>query len=104
MELERLIETERRNEDLLQRARVEAKAIVEAARKAARDRAATLSGELEADARRSETALAVERERRVAEIRRAARDRAAGYDAVSDERVGAVGRALVDRLIAGDDS
>lgn len=103
MELERLIETERRNEDLLQRARDDAKAIVEAARTAARNRAATLSGELEADARRSEAALTAERERRVAEIQKAARDRAARYDAVPDERVGAVGRALVDRLITGDE-
>jgi hypothetical protein len=104
VELERLIETERRNEKLLQRARDEAGAIVEAARTTAADRAAALSGELEAAARESEAALAAERERRIAEIQEAARDRVARYDNVSDERVEAVGRALVDRLLAGDES
>jgi vacuolar-type H+-ATPase subunit H len=104
VELERLIETERRNEDLLQGARDEARTIVEAARKAAQDRAAALSGELEADARRSEAALGAERERRIVEIRETARDRASRYESVPEERVLAVGRALVDRLLAGDDS
>jgi hypothetical protein len=104
VELERLIETERRNEDLLQRARDEADAIVHAARSAVATRAAALAGELEEAARRSEAALTAERERRIAELRQGARDRAARYDAVTDARVEAVGRVLVDRLLVGDES
>jgi hypothetical protein len=84
MELERLIETEQRNEDLLRRA-------------------SSLAGELEGAARRSQAELAAERERRTLEIHDAAQREVARYDAVPEDRVRAVAQTLVDRLVAGDE-
>lgn len=104
MELERLIETEQRNEAMLRRAREEAQTLVQVARTAADARKSALAGELEEAARRSETALTAERERRMVEIRETAQREAARYDKVSDDRVRAVGSALVDGLVAGDGS
>jgi hypothetical protein len=103
MELERLIETERRNEDLLQRARAEARVLVEAARTAAEARGSTLAGELEEAARRSQAELAAERERRTLEIDDAAQREVARYDAVTEDRIRAVAQTLVDRIVAGDE-
>jgi vacuolar-type H+-ATPase subunit H len=103
MELERLIETEQRNEGLLRRAREEARVLVEAARTAAEARQSTLAGELEGAARRSQAELAAERERRTLEIHEAAQREVARYDAVPEDRVRTVAQALVDRLVAGDE-
>jgi vacuolar-type H+-ATPase subunit H len=103
VELERLIETEQRNEALLRQAQEQAETLIRSARTAADDRVAALAGELEQATRRSETELASERERRTAEIREAAHQQAARYEAVPDERVRMVAKALVDSLLAGDE-
>jgi vacuolar-type H+-ATPase subunit H len=101
VELERLIETEQRNEAALRKAREEAGTLVRAARSAATDRVTALAGELEAAARESDAAFAAEREQRLSEIREAARRNAERYDAVPDERIQAVVPALVTSLITG---
>ena len=101
MELERLIETERRLDDRLNRAREEAAAMVREARESVAHREAALATELEAAARTAGATLAAERERVAAEIATEARSRVASYDGVDEPRVQAAGWALVERLLAG---
>ena len=101
MELERLIETERRLDDRLRRAREEAAAIVRDARQSVGNHEAALAAELEAAARTAGATLAAERERVAAEIATEARGRVASYDGVDEPRVQAAAWALVERLLAG---
>lgn len=99
MEFERLIETERRNDELLARARAEAAASREAARTAAEQRESRLEAELAAAVRASDEAFAAQRARRLAEIAGTARAAAARFDAVGDDLVRAVAATLVEQLV-----
>jgi vacuolar-type H+-ATPase subunit H len=100
VELERLIETERRLDDLLQQAREQAAAMVQEARDAAAQREAAVDAELAAAAGKAEATLAAERERVAAEIVTAARDQVARYDGVDEPRVQAAARLVVERLLS----
>jgi len=99
VELERLIETERRLDDLLRQARERAAAIVQEARDAVAQREATVDAELAAAAGKAEATLVAERERVAAEIAAAARDQVARYDGVDAPRVQAAARLVVERLL-----
>ncbi len=99
MELERLIETEQRLDDLLRHARDEAASIVQDAREAVARREAAVVAELAAAAARAEATLAAERERVAAEITAAARDQIARYDGVEEPRLQAAARLVVKRLL-----
>jgi len=100
MELERLIETERRLDEQLRQAREQAAAIVQEARDSVARREAALAAELDAAARAAEAALAAERERVATQSAAEARRRVTRYDGVDEPRVQAVARALVERLLA----
>lgn len=104
MELERLIETEQHNDELLRHARDEATALVNAARDAASHREAALAAEVETTTRANEEALAAERDRRLADIRTATRDQVARYNMADDQRVHEVAQAMVELLITGGDA
>ena len=104
MELERLIETEQHNDELLRHARDEATALVNAARDAASHREAALAAEVETTTRANEEALAAERDRRLADIRTATRDQVARYNKADDQRVQEVAQAMVELLITGGDA
>jgi vacuolar-type H+-ATPase subunit H len=99
VELERLIETERRLDDLLRQARDQAAAIVQEARDAVARREAAVDAELAAAAGKAEATLAAERQRVAAEIAAAARDQIARYDGVDEPRMQAAARLLVERLL-----
>jgi len=99
VELERLIETERRLDDMLRQARAAAAAIVQQARDAVARREAAVAAELAAAAGKAEATLAAERERVAAEIAAAARDQIARYDGVDEPRVQAAARLVVERLL-----
>ena len=99
MELERLIETEQRLDDLLRQARDQAAAIVQEARDAVARREAAVDAELAAAAGQAEANLAAERERVATEIVAAARDQIARYDGVEEPRLQAAARLLVERLL-----
>ena len=99
MELERLIETEQRLDDLLRRAREQAATIVQEARDAMAQREAAVDAELAAAAGQAEATLAAERERVAVEIAAAARDQVARYDGVDEPRVQAAARLVVERLL-----
>lgn len=99
MDLDQLIETERRNDELLRRAVAEGATIVQAAKAAAAARAATVADELArinaADARE----VAAERERRLAAIVEAGRADAARYAAITEHDIVLTARALVPGLL-----
>jgi phosphate uptake regulator len=99
VELERLIETERRLDNLLRQAREQAAAIVQGARDAVAQREAAVAAELAAAAGKAEATLAAERERVATEITAAARDQIARCDGVDEPRVQAAARRLVERLL-----
>jgi len=99
VELERLIETEQRLDELLRQARERAAAIVQEAREAVARREAAVVAELAEAAARAEATLAAERERGAAEITAAARDQIARYDGVEEHRLQAAARLLVERLL-----
>lgn len=100
MELERLIETEQRNDDLVRRARVDAAAIVGTAREAAQRREAAFASELQQIISANAAAIALERDQRIAAVVAAARDAVARYAAVTDAQIAPVAQALLDDLIA----
>jgi vacuolar-type H+-ATPase subunit H len=101
MDLNRLIATEERLDEALRRARDEAAQIVAAARTAGQHAESELACELKTAAERLTTEIAVERARREQEIREQTAAAVARYAAVSPERITAVARELVDRLVAG---
>jgi vacuolar-type H+-ATPase subunit H len=100
-DLVRLLETETRLEEALQRARGEAARLVTEARETARAREAALGAELEAAARRLEAEIAGERDRAAQEIAAAARRDAERFDAVPAGRVAELARLVVERVIGG---
>lgn len=99
MGLDRLIETERRNDDLLRSAREEAATLVRSASEDAARLRETLAARLDTEMRRREAEALAERDRRLAEVRQQAEDAAARYDAVADERVRAAATALIELLL-----
>ena len=101
MELDRLIEAEQRNDELVRRATAEAAGIVRSATEAAARRRAEFADELQRTIDANAAALGAERARRMAEIEAAGREAVARIEAVSDEQVVAVARELVGVLVAG---
>jgi vacuolar-type H+-ATPase subunit H len=99
VELERLIETEQRLDDLLRQAREQAATIVQEARDAVARREGAVAAELAAAAGKAEATLAAERERVAAEIAATTRDQVARYDGVDEPRVQTAARLLVERLL-----
>lgn len=99
MDLDQLIETERRNDELLRAAAAEAVAIVRAAKEAAAARALTVADELERINAIDARDLAAERERRLAAIEAAARAETARCSAVTDHAIVLTARALVASLL-----
>jgi hypothetical protein len=99
MEFERLIETERQNDELLRRAREEAAAIRAAAVTAAERREASLAAELSQALEESDLAIAVRRDTRLSEIAAAAAADATRYDAVGDIEIRTTASALLDALL-----
>ncbi len=98
MDYERLIETERRNDGLLERAREEAAAIREAARIAADRRRREFEAELEAAIEATRTTVATRRAAVLAEIDAEAGAAVARFGAIDDRQVEEVARALLARL------
>jgi vacuolar-type H+-ATPase subunit H len=102
MDLDRLIATEQRLDEALRRARGEAAQIVAAAQAAVQRGESELESELAAAADRLTAEIAGERARREQDVRGQAAAAVARYAAVSPERVSAVAREIVDRLVAGE--
>lgn len=101
-DLTRLLETEARLEESLRHAREEATRLVTKARSAAQAREAALGAELDTAARRLETKIAAERQRAEREIADAARQEVARFEAVPVERIAALARRVVQRVIGGE--
>ena len=99
MDLERLIETERRNDDLMRRAAAEAVDVIRAAKEAAAARVAAAVDELARINAAEAVEIAAERLRRLAEIVEAGRADAARYTDVSDPDIVLTARALVDGIL-----
>lgn len=100
-DLARLLDTETRLEQALQRARDEANRLVTEAREAARVRQAALGAELEAEAERLAAEIAGERDRTAQEIALAARRDTERFDAVPAGRIRDMARRVVERVIGG---
>jgi hypothetical protein len=98
-DLARLLETERRLEERLQAARLEANGLIARVRLEAEQREQAFAAELDAEAQRLADALEAERQRREAEIAAAAGVEAEAYDRVPAARLAAVARDLAARLI-----
>jgi vacuolar-type H+-ATPase subunit H len=101
VQLERLIETEQRNDALVRHAAAEAEAIVRAARDGAQRREADLAAELRQLVAANAAAITADGERRQTTIAATAREEAAGYRAVTDAQIAAVARVLIDDLVTG---
>lgn len=99
-DLARLIETERRLEERLARAREEASRAVATARAAAAEAERALEREIEADAVRLTEQLEGEHRAAVAAIEVEARRAVATYDGVTDEAAAGLARAVTDRVLA----
>jgi hypothetical protein len=99
MEFERLIETERQNDELLHRARGEAAAIRKAAVDATERRQTSLAAEVAQMLHDSDQAIALRRTESLAGIADAARDAAARYDAVTEAQLRDAADALVGQLL-----
>jgi hypothetical protein len=84
------------------RAGAEAEALVAAARETATAREAALAAELAADGRRLERAVADERRRREAELARDAERQVRLFDELGADRVAALAREVVDRVIGAE--
>jgi hypothetical protein len=101
-DLTRLLETEARLEEALRRARDEAARLVTEARTLALAREEVLGAELDAAARRLEAEIATERDRAERDIAEAARQEVARFDGVAVERIAALARRVVERVIGGE--
>lgn len=98
-DLARLLETERRLEERLRAARVEAEALVTRAQHAVAEEEATLEAQLAEAARQLDARLAAEERRRIAEIVEGGDREARGYEQVSAARLAAVARQLAERFL-----
>lgn len=99
MDFERLIETEQRNDDLLQRVREEAAELRRAAQLDAEHRRSAASSELAGAVAAARSRLAIRRDAALTEIRAGATATAARFDAVAEERLAAVVSALLADLL-----
>ncbi len=98
-DLARLLETEQRLEEIVVRAREEAAALVTRAREEAAAREAAVATEFEAGLRELEAGIAAERQSRETELTAATRQEAHRFDAVGADRVNALARYVVARVI-----
>jgi vacuolar-type H+-ATPase subunit H len=98
--LARLLDTETRLEQALQRAREEATRLVTEARAAAQAREAALAAELEAAAQRLATEITGERDTAAQAIAAAARRDAERFDGVTAERIAELARRVVERVLS----
>ena len=98
-DLTRLLSTEARLEQRLRDAQEEAAALVAGARERAAAREASLAAELEAEERRLDAAIAEDRRRREAEVAERAVSEARAFDAMGDDRIQALARFVVERVI-----
>jgi len=102
MELDRLIETERRNDALVAAARDQAAAIVRAAQDEVAERRATLAAAVDQLIRDSRVALDAERGRRIAELVASADAERRRFDSVTDARIADLVPDLVQLLLTDD--
>ena len=100
MELDRLIDTEQRNDTLVRRAREEAEAMVQQAQAAAAEREAALATVVQQLIRDTEASLAAELARRSAVIATNGAAAAARFDAVTDAQIANFVPRLLDALVA----
>lgn len=98
-DLARLVETELRLEAMLAAVRTDGAHRIAAATDAALARDAALAAELEAAGRGVEVEINAERARRTAEITAAGQRDAARFDRVPPERIAAMARDVVQRLV-----
>lgn len=98
-DLDRLLGTEARLEELLRRAREEAARLVAEARETARAREAALGEELEAAARRLTGEIAAERQRREEQLATEAQGQAQWFDRVGAERIAELARGVVEQVV-----
>ncbi len=100
MEFERLIETERANEALLQHAREEAIVLREDARRAIDERAASRQAELSRAIVASQSAIADRRTTELARIASESRTAIERYRQVTDTQVATAVSALIEQLVS----
>ena len=98
-DLSRLLATERRLEEMIEHARQEAAALVSRAREEAAAREAAVATEFEAGLRALEAGIAAERQRRETELAEAMRQDAQRFDSLDSDRVDALARYVVARVI-----
>lgn len=98
-DLARLLATEARLEETLHHAREEAAGMVASARATAEAREAALTTDLEALGRTLETSIAEERRRQEEELAESARQEARAFDEASPDRIEALARFVVERVI-----
>lgn len=98
-EFARLLETERRLEERLRRARAEGDALVVAAQAQAEQREQACAAALEADAQRLDAELGAEQGQREQEVAEAARLEADAFEGVPPARIAAIAKVLAQRLI-----
>lgn len=96
-----LVETERRLEELLARAREEARTTVESARAEIQATSAALDLELAAARERFQADVEAERARRAREVLMEGKRQAAEFDAVEQEPVARLGGFVLARLLSG---
>lgn len=101
-DLARLLDTEARLEETLRRARDEGAGMIAAARAAAAARDAALTSDLEALGRTLETSIAEERRRQEATLAESARQDARAFDEAGPERIEALARYVVERVIGAE--
>lgn len=99
MEFERLIETERANEALLQRAREEAILLRAEARREIEERAASLQAELSRAIAASESAIADRQTTELARIASESHTAIERYRQITDTQVATAVSALMEQLV-----
>jgi vacuolar-type H+-ATPase subunit H len=101
MDLDRLIATEQRLDEAIRAAREQAARLVADTEAELRRREAELEAEVEAAARTAAAETARERERREREVSQDAAAAVARYEALGATQVAAAAHELVDWLVAG---
>lgn len=103
-DLARLLETERRLEERLRAARIEAEAVVARAQQSADQEKVAANAQMAEAARRLDERLAAEGRQRAAQIAADADAEVRTYEQVSPARLAAVARALAERFLVGEDA
>jgi hypothetical protein len=99
VDLDQLIATEKRLDDRLRQARVDAARLIDDAKAAARRAEAALAADIAAAAAARAVAAATERREREAAIARETAELVARYDGVPATRIGALARDVVNQLV-----